>query len=845
VDGRDLKDYNLLWYRKLIGYVGQEPVLFAMSIKANLLLAKPEASDAEIKGALTKANAWDFIDRLPEKLETYVGTSGSQISGGQKQRIAIARAYLLNPPILLLDESTSALDRKNEKLIQDALDEFSLNRTVITIAHRLTTIQNSDCIFVLDKGTLGEFGSHDDLMSKQGQYFDYVKKQQVDQNAQDETDEPIHEDEIEIPLSESQASPLRKQGSSNNIQQESFGRKSSLVSDSFVVESTNPAEKEKEEESKAPYGKMWADMKGNQLHFLIAGFAAVGLGSLNPIIGYMLSETISTLSNVRDGKSGASDDLTMVFIWFIIFGVMGFVFGYLSMWFFALSGQSLAEKLRVRVFRKIMDNNIPFFDKPEHSPGNLCNRLEEDCSNLQNAMTGIVGSFIMNFGCLGVAMVLAFFASWTYTLCVLAVIPLQMMAGYVESKTAMHIYQDETENSVEGNIVQENITNIKTVRAINTLENTLGIFKNALDANMPTPGSILCSAISFGVGQSMTFFVLGYAFYIGAYLRENHGLAAVDLFKVLFCLIWGAFGMAMNAALAGDVGKSNEAAARIYRFVEWKDEVYKARDPLPLKNFSGRIEFKNVSFRYPSRANYVFKDMSFVIEAGKKVAFVGQSGRGKSTVIALVLRFYDIQKGEILLDGVSIKDIDIHYLRSLFGLVSQEPFLFNNSIKYNITYNSYNVPEQKVQEAAVISNAIHFIERDEAFEGQNCLDENVTEKVEDETGFLRNVGVKGSKLSGGQKQRLAIARAVLREPSVYLYDEATSALDSNSEKVVQDALDKLAEGKTCISIAHRVSTIANSDKIFVIGANRGVVEEGTFAELMNLKGEFWKINKEA
>jgi ATP-binding cassette subfamily B (MDR/TAP) protein 1 len=429
-------------------------------------------------------------------------------------------------------------------------------------------------------------------------------------------------------------------------------------------------------------------------------------------------------------------------------------------------------------------------------------------------------------------------------LCIQAIFPLGLIGGYFGSKSRLHTNHDTRETSVERNIVQENITNIKTVRAINTLQNTLGMYKKALDANMPTAGRILCTAVSFGVPQAMTYFLLAYSFYIGAVLREKHGLAVVDFFKVIFCEFWAARGMAMNAALAGDVRKSKESASRIYRFLECQDEVYKAPDPVPLENFSGRIEFKNVSFSYPSRENYVFKDMSFVIEAGKKVAFVGQSGRGKSRVIALLLRFYDIQEGEILLDGVSIKNIDIHRLRSLFGWVGQEPFLFNNTIKYNITYNSYDVPEQKIRDAAEISNAIHFIERDEAFEGQNCLDQNVTEKVDDETGFLRNVGVKGSNLSGGQKQRLAIARAALIEPSVYLYDEATSALDSNSEKVVQDALDELAEGKTCISIAHRVSTIANSDKIFVIGANKGVVEEGTFAELMNLKGEFWKINKE-
>jgi ATP-binding cassette subfamily B (MDR/TAP) protein 1 len=197
-----------------------------MSIKANLLLAKPEATDAEIKDALTKANAWDFIDKLSDKLETYVGTSGSQLSGGQKQRIAIARAYLLNPPILLLDESTSALDRKNEQLIQDALDDFSLNRTVVTIAHRLTTIQNSDCIFVLDGGTVAEFGSHNDLMSKQGQYYNYAKKQQVDQETQDDSDEPIvHKDECEVPLCESEDSPLKKRRSILSFGSKSFFKK--------------------------------------------------------------------------------------------------------------------------------------------------------------------------------------------------------------------------------------------------------------------------------------------------------------------------------------------------------------------------------------------------------------------------------------------------------------------------------------------------------------------------------------------------------------------------------------------------------------------------------------------
>lgn len=349
-----------------------------------------------------------------------------------------------------MDESTSALDRESERLIQDALDEFSLNRTVVTIAHRLTTIQKSDCIFVLDRGTVAEFGSHNDLISKQGQYYNYVKKQQVDQKVQDKSVESIvHEDEIEDLISETQASPIKIRRSRRDIDQEPLSKKNIQVSDSIIMEkkdlTKNPKEnfliidtltmekqgliknpegntlvndtltmkkpdliknlEGKEPKSKAPYRKMWADMKGEQLYFIIASFAAGYLGSLNPMIGYMLSESIETLSHVRDGVPGASDDLTVVFVLYIGFGVGGFICGYLSLLLFTLSGQSLAEKLRVRVFKKIMDNNIPFFDKPEHSPGNLCTKLEEDCSNLQNTMTGLVGVQIMNFGCLGFAIV--------------------------------------------------------------------------------------------------------------------------------------------------------------------------------------------------------------------------------------------------------------------------------------------------------------------------------------------------------------------------------------------------------------------------------------------------------
>jgi ABC-type multidrug transport system fused ATPase/permease subunit len=194
-----------------------------------------------------------------------------------------------------------------------------------------------------------------------------------------------------------------------------------------------------------------------------------------------------------------------------------------------------------------------------------------------------------------------------------------------------------------------------------------------------------------------------------------------------------------------------------------------------------------------------------------------------------------VSSGEILLDGKNIKEYNIDTLRASFGLVSQEPFLFNNTIGYNIKYNKYEAATDEIRNAAITSNAIKFIEQDEALE--------VTEGNEGKLGFERSVGVKGGNLSGGQKQRVAIARAVLRNPKIYLFDEATSALDTASEQIVQNALNEIAVRKTSISIAHRISTIKDCDMIFVIH-NKKVCEQGRFDELLEMKGVFWNINRD-
>jgi len=242
-----------------------------------------------------------------------------------------------------------------------------------------------------------------------------------------------------------------------------------------------------------------------------------------------------------------------------------------------------------------------------------------------------------------------------------------------------------------------------------------------------------------------------------------------------------------------------------------------------------------VSFKYPTRETQVFKDLSLRIPVQNNVAVVGPSGCGKSTVIQLLMRYYDVDGGEVLLDGINIKDYDLQFLRGVFGMVSQEPVLFNGTIKYNIAYGKENATDEEIRQAAKHANALSFIENNEfdAIEAD-------TDKFG--KGFDRMVGPKGSQISGGQKQRIAIARAILKNPQILLLDEATSALDSNNEKIVQESLNQIMKGKTCLTIAHRISTIVESNDILVFLDGK-IVERGTYETLMSREGIFYKLSK--
>ncbi|XP_065254518.1 ATP-dependent translocase ABCB1-like [Emys orbicularis] len=814
LDGRDIRTLNIKWLRERIGLVSQEPILFATTIAENIRCGREGITDSEIEKAAKEANAFDFISRLPDKFNTMVGERGAQLSGGQKQRIAIARALARNPRILLLDEATSALDTQSESIMQAALDKARAGRTTIVIAHRLSTIRTADIIAGFHNGVVVEQGTHNELMTQKGVYYSLVMQQHHGGNTQNEMSESGEETEDED-YEEEDLDDLRME---NLTDLEEIDGKI----DGFRIHTVCSKE---ENLPAVPYSRILALNKPEWLHIFFGMIAAAFSGGVHPAFSVIFGKIIGAFQETDPEKR--SKTTTLLSLMFLVLAVISLVTHIIQGFMFGKSGEVLTKRLRSLSFKALLQQEIGWYDDHKNAIAVLLTRLATDASQVKGATGSRLGLFTKTASTLLTAIIIAFVYDWRLTLFILACIPFVIAASAIRlSSAAGQASKDQKALEEAGRISTEAVENIRTVASL-TSEDAFYERYNA-SLNGPYRDSLTKAplyGLTYGIAQTANYFLYAAIFRFGAWLIANCYTNFENVFIAFFSVLFGAMNVGQSASLAPDFGKAKVSAQRIFQLLDRKPLIDSySEEGTKLSQFDGNIEFRDIHFVYPTRPEaQVLQGLSVKVNKGQTLALVGSSGCGKSTSIQLLERFYDPMAGQVFADGFDTKSLHLQWLRSKLGIVSQEPILFDCSIAENIQYgdNSRVVSQEEVEEAAKAANIHTFIE-------------NLPEK------YTTRVGDKGAQLSGGQKQRIAIARALVRKPAVLLLDEATSALDMESEKIVQKALDDARKGRTCIIIAHRLTTVQNADVIAVIH-NGKVVEQGTHSQLLAKEGHYYAL----
>ena len=727
IDGIDIKTLNVKWLRENIGIVGQEPVLFDCTIRENIKYAKLDATEEEILKACKEANALEFISKLPNQLDTMVGEGGAQLSGGQKQRIAIARALIRNPKILLLDEATSALDNASEKNVQAALDNVQDGRTTIIVAHRLSTIRHADLIVSFEEGQVKEQGTHEELMKNEGLYHSLVMRQMTG-----------HAENLDYDKSE----------------KETFSKQLSIMSDYEPVVFSKEVQKTTKKYGNMTILKKLLKINSPEIGYLIFGImCSAAFGFTNIAFAILFGDVFSIFAL---DPTEARKEATVIALEFGALALYTFLCMLGQGAAFSVAGERLTQRLRVLMYRAMLRQEIGWYDLEENNSGSLCSRLSSNAQSVQSATGVKIGQICQSVSALACGLGLSLYYNWKVGLVSNAFVPI-LVVGMLYQMLLFTRHSSVQKKALESSskFAIEAIKNIRTVAGLGCENMFQDLYnKELVKPHKKTLKQSHVRGLIYGFANSTFCFAYAVCFAYGGHVYTEDlneyppaGKRIMEIWKIGIGVLSGAMMIGMSMSFVMDFNQVFEAAEIIFHLLERNPKIDSSKAAgLLLPKINGNITLDSAEFCYPTRQEVqVMKRLSMSIKNGEKIALVGQSGCGKSTVIQLIQRLYDVENGSIMVEEQDIRNLNLPSVRSKLGLVSQEPVLFNRSIAANIMYgdNERIVTMEEVVTAARAANIHSFVA---------ALPD----------GYETNVGGKGTQLSGGQKQRVAIARALVR-----------------------------------------------------------------------------------